>query len=95
MEERDIVLAGIMVISVIIFSYEWLMEFWGASNSLIVFSAIALVSSLALMILSLNAKLDKIENELLERERSLRINIKSLEENLDWVKSLREEKEEK
>lgn len=90
METRDMALAVVMVVSVIIFSYEWLTEFWGKSNSLIVLSAITLVASLALLILSLNAKLDKIENQIDEKERSLRFNIQSLEEDIeDRLKTIR------
>ncbi|PTD93454.1 hypothetical protein C9439_07780 [archaeon SCG-AAA382B04] len=83
METRDMFLAFLMVISVIVFSYEWLTTFWGQSNSLIVLSAITLVASLALMILSLNSKLDKMEKRIDEKERSLRFNIQSFEEEVD------------
>lgn len=84
------ILASLMVISVITFSYEWLTEFWGKTNPLIVLSAITLVSALAMMILSLNKKLDEIEKKIDEKERSLRFNIQSLEDEVeDRLKSIR------
>ncbi len=83
METRDIILACVMVISVLVFSYEWLTEFWDKQNSLIVLSSMTLVASLALLILSLNAKLDTLNDELDQKERSLRFNIQSLEEEIE------------
>lgn len=83
MKTRDMFLAFLMVISVIVFSYEWLTEFWGESDSLIVLSSITLVAALALMILSINKRLDEIETKIDERERSLRMNIQSLEDEVE------------
>ncbi|MGM0770053.1 MAG: hypothetical protein ACQESU_00335 [Halobacteriota archaeon] len=84
MDTRDIVFSLVMVVSSFVLTYEWLGRFkYSPANSLIVLSAIVLVGSLAAMILSVDIRLRKIEKALDEKERSLRINVQSIEGSMD------------
>ncbi|WP_292485078.1 hypothetical protein [Methanohalobium sp.] len=84
METRDIVFSVIMVISAFILTYQWLGRFGESSkNPLIIFAAIVMVGSLAVLILSIITRLRNIEQMMEAKERSLRINIQSVEDNLD------------
>ncbi|WP_406655770.1 hypothetical protein V7O62_08250 [Methanolobus sp. ZRKC2] len=84
MESRDIIFSIVMVVSAFVLTYEWLGRFkYSPANALIVLSAIVMVGSLAAMILSVDMRLRKIDSMLEAKERSLRINIQSVEGNLD------------
>ncbi|TGC08915.1 hypothetical protein [Methanolobus halotolerans] len=84
MESRDIIFSIVMVVSAFVLTYEWLGRFtYSPANALIVLSAIVMVGSLAAMILSLDMRLRKIDNMLEAKERSLRMNVQSVEGNLD------------
>ncbi|ADI74658.1 conserved hypothetical protein [Methanohalobium evestigatum Z-7303] len=84
METRDIVFSVIMVISAFILTYQWLGRFGESSkNPLIIFAAIVMVGSLAVLILSIITRLRNLEQMMETKERSLRINIQSVEDNLD------------
>ncbi len=82
MEENDIGLAVVMTISSMILIYKWLTR-TGDSDAVIIISAMVLAGSLAAMILLLNLRLRKLEETLDAKERSIRINIKGVEENLE------------
>ncbi|MDP2216265.1 MAG: hypothetical protein Q8J68_03130 [Methanolobus sp.] len=84
MESRDIIFSIVMVVSAFVLTYEWLGRFqYSPANALIVLSAMVMVGALAAMILSVDMRLRKIDNMLEAKERSLRINIQSVEGNLD------------
>ncbi len=82
METKDVGLALVMTLSSIILTNSWLSRV-GNSDPVIVLSAMILVGSLAAMILLLNMRIIKLEETLNAKERSLRLNIKGVEENLD------------
>jgi len=82
MEVKDVGLAAVMIVSSIILTDRWLNRF-GDSDPVIIISAMFLAGSLAAMILLLDMRLRKIEESIDAKERSLRINIKGVEENLD------------
>jgi hypothetical protein len=82
MEVKDIGLAAVMIVSSIILTDRWLNRF-GDSDPVIILSAMLLAGSLAAMILLLDLRLRKIEESINAKERSIRINIKGIEENLD------------
>jgi len=82
MEVKDVGLAAVMIVSSIILTDRWLNRF-GDSDPVIIISAMFLAGSLAAMILLLGMRLRKIEESIDAKERSLRINIKGVEENLD------------
>jgi len=82
MEVKDVGLAAVMIVSSIILTDRWLNRF-GDSDPVIILSAMLLAGSLAAMILLLDMRLRKIEESINAKERSIRINIKGVEENLD------------
>ena len=82
MEVKDIWLAAIMIVSSMILTYKWLTRL-GDSDPVIIISAMLLVGSLAIMIILLDARLSSLEEALNSKERSIRINIKGVEENLE------------
>jgi hypothetical protein len=82
MEVKDVGLAAVMIVSSIILTDRWLNRF-GDSDPVIIMSAMLLAGSLAAMILLLDLRLRKIEESINAKERSIRINIKGVEENLD------------
>ena len=82
MEVKDVGLAAVMIVSSIILTDRWLNRF-GDSDPIIIMSAMLLAGSLAAMILLLDFRLRKIEEMINAKERSIRINIKGVEENLD------------
>ncbi len=82
MEVRDVGLAAVMTLSSLVLTNSWLARY-GDSDPVIILSAMILAGSLAAMILMLNMKVIKLEEALNARERSIRINIKGMEENLD------------
>jgi len=83
METRDLIFAAVMVLSVIVFSYAWLVEFWKSFNPLVMFSAVLMMGSLAMLLLSLTVQIHQLRETMRERERSLRVSVQSLENNLD------------
>ncbi len=82
MEAKDVGLAAVMIISSMIITYKWLTRV-GDSDLVIIISSMLLVGSLAIMIILLDARLRNLENALDAKERSIRINIKGVEENLE------------
>ncbi len=82
METKDVGLAILMTLSSITLTNSWLTRV-GNSDPVIVLSAMILVGSLAAMILLLNMRIVKLEETVNAKERSIRLNIKGVEENLD------------
>ncbi len=82
MDIKHISLAGIMTLSSIVLTYKWLTRL-GNSDPVIIISAMFLIGSLAVMILLLDQRLRDLEETLNAKERSIRINIKGVEEHLD------------
>lgn len=82
MEVKDIGLAVVMIISSMVLTYKWLTRL-GDSDPVIIISAMLLVGSLAIMIILLDTRLTNLEEALNTKERSIRINIKGVEENLE------------
>lgn len=83
METRDLIFAAVMVLSVVVFSYSWLAEFWGSFNTLVMLSAVLMMGSLALLLLSLTVQLHQFRNSIEDRERSLRVSVQSVERTVD------------
>ncbi len=82
MDVKDLSLAVVMTLSSMVLTYKWLTRL-GASDSVIIISAMLLIGSLAAMILVLSSRIQKIETTLDAKERAIRINIKGVEENLE------------
>lgn len=84
METRDIIFSVVMVVSSFVLTYEWLGRFkYSPANALIILSAMVMVGALAAMILSVDMRLRRIDNILEAKERSLRINVQSVEDNVE------------
>lgn len=82
MDVKDVSLAVVMTLSSMVLTYKWLTRL-GASDSVIIISAMLLIGSLAAMILVVSSRIQKIETTLDAKERAIRINIKGVEENLE------------
>ncbi len=82
METKNIALAVIMTLSSIVLTYKWLARL-GDSDPVILLSAMLLIGSLAGMILFVNTRIQRLEEALDAKERSIRINIKGVEDNLE------------
>lgn len=82
MEARDLIFSGVMVISSFVLTFRWL-NMYERSDSVVVLSAMVLIGALAALMLSNAIALRRIEEKVDAKERSLRINIQSVEENLD------------
>ncbi len=82
MEIKDIGLAVVMIISSMILTYKWLTRL-GDSDPVIIIASMLLVGSLAIMIILLDSRLRNLEEALDAKERSIRINIKGVEDNLE------------
>ncbi|HLB69446.1 MAG: hypothetical protein OIN88_07425 [Candidatus Methanoperedens sp.] len=82
MDIKDIGLAAVMILSSIILTNKWLTRL-GDSDTIIVISAMLLAGSLAAMILLIDMRLRMIEEAIEAKERSIRINIKGVEESLE------------
>ncbi|MCK4938399.1 MAG: hypothetical protein KAR85_07330 [Methanosarcinales archaeon] len=86
MEARDIIFSVVMIVSSFVLTYKWMSRFSSSNNAadaIVVLAAMVLIGSLAAMILSVDMRMRRIESMLEAKERSLRINILSVEENLD------------
>ncbi|PXF52700.1 MAG: hypothetical protein C4B56_05065 [Candidatus Methanophagaceae archaeon] len=98
MQIRDIVFSLIMVLSGFVLVYKLVYKY-SPRDPVIVLSTVLLIGMIAAMLLSLNERLRKFEVELKEQERSLRISMHSVEEEVkdkvgDAVKKLGEVNEE-
>jgi len=82
MDIKHISLAGVMTLSSIVLTYKWLTRL-GNSDPVIIISAMLLIGSLGVMIILIDQRLRGIEEALDAKERSIRINIKGVEEHLD------------
>ncbi len=82
MDIKDIGLAVVMVMSSIVLTYKWLSRI-GGSDNVIIMSAVLLVGSLAVMMILIDMRIRAMEELLNSKERSIRINIKGVEENLE------------
>lgn len=71
-----------MTLSSIVLTYNWLKRL-GNSDPVIIISAMLLIGSLAVMMLFLSSRLQRLEAALDAKERSIRINIKGIEEHLE------------
>jgi hypothetical protein len=76
METRDTVFLVVMVLSSFLLSYEWLNRFeYKSTNPLIILSVMVLVGTLAVMLISINNKLQEFENKIEAKDRTLKVNM--------------------
>lgn len=82
METKDMIFSAMMVTSAFVLTFRWL-SYLENEDPVIYVSAMVLVGALAAMLLSADTRLRRIESEIEAKERSLRINIQGVEENID------------
>lgn len=80
MEARNVIFSVVMVICTFVLTYKWLSRY--GNDPVIVTSAVILAAMVALLFLSVDAKLKKIEEEISEKERSLRVSMQSVEQEV-------------
>ena len=84
METRDTVFLVVMVLSSFLLSFEWLRRFeYASTNPLIILSVMILVGTLAVMIISINNKLQEFEDKIETKDRTLKVNLESMETKID------------
>jgi cell division protein FtsL len=80
-----------MVVSAFVLTFQWLEKTqYARGDAIIVLSAMVLIAALASLMLSVEQRLRKIEERIESTERGLRINIQSVEENMDRKLSIAE-----
>jgi len=86
MDAKEIILSLIMVASSFFLASSYLAEY-GRSNSVILASTVLLIASLAIMLLTINDRLRRLEREMEKTGRGTRIRLQSLEDRIDSVNS--------
>ncbi|MCW3129887.1 MAG: hypothetical protein N2V75_07310 [Methanophagales archaeon] len=81
MEPRDIIFSVMMVFSTFVLVYK-LVYSYRAGDPVIVMSAVILIGMLAILFLSVGERLRRIEEEIKEKERSLRVSMQSVEDEV-------------
>jgi hypothetical protein len=76
METKDTIFLVVMVLSSFLLSFEWLRRFeYKSTNPLIVLSVMILVGTLAVMLISINNKLQEFEDRIEAKDRTLKVNM--------------------
>ncbi|GAH93779.1 unnamed protein product, partial [marine sediment metagenome] len=75
-----VIFSVVMVFSTFVLVYRLLDKYGG--DSVIVASSVILIAMLALLFLSVDERLRRIEEEIKEKERSLRVSMQSVEEEV-------------
>lgn len=84
METRDTIFLVVMVLSSFILSFEWLRRFvYKPTNPLIILSVMVLVGTLAVMLISVNNRLQELENKMEAKDRTLKVNMESTEMKIE------------
>jgi Sec-independent protein translocase protein TatA len=81
MEARNLIFSVVMVFSTFVLTYR-LLSWKQYDDPVIVFSAVIVVAMLALLFLSVDERLRKIERDIGDKERSLRVSLQSVEEEV-------------
>ncbi len=80
METRDTIFLVVMVLSSFLLSFEWLRRFeYTPTNPLIILSVMVLVGTLAIMIISVNNKLQELEDKMEAKDRTFKVNMENNE----------------
>ena len=81
-EPINIVFSVVMVAASFTLTIRWLM-LYDRGDAFVVLSAMVLIGALAALLLNINQRLKRIESEIELKERSLRINLQSIEGSVD------------
>lgn len=92
METRDTIFLVVMVLSSFLLSFEWLRRFeYKSTNPLIILSVMVLVGTLAIMLISVNNRLQELEDKMEAKDRTLKVNMEStgikIEERMNELSS--------
>jgi len=83
METRNIIFSVVMVFSAFVLVYKVVYEYGSVrEDPVIVMSAVILIGMMAILFLSIDERLRKIEEDITEKERSLRVSMQSVEEEV-------------
>lgn len=81
-DPMNIIFSVTMVAASVILTYRWLTRLNNA-DSTIIFSAMILIGALAALLLNINQRLKRIEDEIEQKERAMRVNVQSVENSVD------------
>ncbi|MCW7070994.1 MAG: hypothetical protein OCU12_01495 [Methanophagales archaeon] len=81
MEAREVISSVVMVFSTFVLAYKWVYKY-EAGDPVVVLSSVVLMGMLAVLFLSTAERLKRLEEELNEKERSLRVSMQSVEEEV-------------
>ncbi|NQE45757.1 hypothetical protein C5S31_07035 [ANME-1 cluster archaeon GoMg2] len=81
MEARDLIVSSVMVVSAFVMVYT-LVYNYTPKDPVIVVSSVVFVGMLAILFLSVDERLKKIERDIKRKERSLRVSLQSVEEEV-------------
>ncbi|MDY6964587.1 MAG: hypothetical protein SVM80_01280 [Halobacteriota archaeon] len=81
-EPINIIFSVVMAVTAATLTIRWML-LYSKQDALIVVSAIVLVVALAALLININQRLIRIESEIEEKERSLRISVQSVEDSVD------------
>lgn len=79
METRDIIFSVVMVLSAFVLVWKLVYGDSPKEDPVIVMSTVILIGMLAILFLSVGERLRRIEKEIEEKERSLRVSMQSVE----------------
>jgi hypothetical protein len=94
MDARDVVLALVMIFSASMLVYKWL-SLYNRVDTTVIFFATLLVASLALLLLSIELRMQRVMEEFQSVKRTIAVNSDDLESRIDAkfranIKSLEE-----
>ncbi len=81
MEARDLIVSSVMVVSAFVMVYT-LVYNYTPKDPVIVVTSVVFVGMLAILFLSVDERLKKIERDIKRKERSLRVSLQSVEEEV-------------
>jgi len=79
METRNIIFSVVLVVSAFVLAYKANERY---EDPLMALSVVVLACMVALLFLSIDERLRKLDNEMTERERSLRVSLQSVEDEV-------------
>jgi hypothetical protein len=92
METRDTIFLVVTVLSSFLLSFEWLRRFaYKPTNPLIILSVMVLIGTLTVMLISINNKLQELEDKMEAKDRTLKANMETtgvkIEERMNELSS--------
>ena len=82
MEVKDVIFSVVMVFSAFVLVYELVYGGSPKEDPVIVMSSVLLIAMIAILFLSVGERLRRLEKEIEEKERSLRVSMQSVEEEV-------------